>query len=365
MSCVALVRWNKVSKVGSSLADLETRNASDLQGIDGGLEISGTGIRRAALTGDVTAAAGSNVTTIPADTVTFAKIQNVASGIVVGRETAGAGDAEEIVGEVVYTGSGHPQGVKAAAVGRVYRDTATGRRYQKMGGGSTAWGWYPILDPFIQFGEPQIIRSGGVPSEVSAQPSTLMPFGRASWSNTIGATATRVFVAGYGFFVDHTTAASIGSASGNNTVFGVIQWLNDEADLVVMVRTGADLTSIRYRVGFSPTATNNDSNANEVMFRFSTAAGDTGWVANTRDGGGSPTITPVAAIAADTIYKLRIRFVRTGTPTAYFSIDDGAEVAVTATLPAAATTLAYMHFVSAVAASARKLGIHSVSMAHW
>ncbi len=54
-------------------------------------------LSRAALTGDVTASAGSNTTTIPNDTVTYAKIQNVsATDKVLGRSTAGAGDIEEI-----------------------------------------------------------------------------------------------------------------------------------------------------------------------------------------------------------------------------------------------------------------------------
>jgi hypothetical protein len=54
-------------------------------------------LSRAALTGDVTATAGSNATTIPNDTVTYAKMQNVsATDRLLGRSTAGAGDVEEI-----------------------------------------------------------------------------------------------------------------------------------------------------------------------------------------------------------------------------------------------------------------------------
>jgi hypothetical protein len=66
--------------------------------VTGGLEFTGTGIRRSELTGDVTAGAGSNVTTIPNDTVTYAKIQDVsATDRLLGRSTAGAGGIEEIV----------------------------------------------------------------------------------------------------------------------------------------------------------------------------------------------------------------------------------------------------------------------------
>lgn len=53
-------------------------------------------LQRAALTGDVTAAAGSNATTIANDAVTYAKMQNVsATSRILGRKTAGSGDTEE------------------------------------------------------------------------------------------------------------------------------------------------------------------------------------------------------------------------------------------------------------------------------
>ncbi len=53
--------------------------------------------QRAALTGDVTASANSNATTIANNAVTYAKIQDVsATDRLLGRSTAGAGDIEEI-----------------------------------------------------------------------------------------------------------------------------------------------------------------------------------------------------------------------------------------------------------------------------
>jgi hypothetical protein len=69
------------------------------------LEWTGTGsIQRAALTGDVTAAAGSNSTTIANDVVTYAKIQNIsATSRFLGRITAGAGDTEELTGTQATT----------------------------------------------------------------------------------------------------------------------------------------------------------------------------------------------------------------------------------------------------------------------
>lgn len=51
---------------------------------------------RAALTGDVTASANSNTTTIANDAVTYAKIQNVAASRLLGRASGTSGDVEEI-----------------------------------------------------------------------------------------------------------------------------------------------------------------------------------------------------------------------------------------------------------------------------
>jgi len=66
--------------------------------VSGGLEFTGSGIRRSALTGDVTALAGSSETTIANDVVTYSKIQNVsATDRILGRSSADAGDIEEIV----------------------------------------------------------------------------------------------------------------------------------------------------------------------------------------------------------------------------------------------------------------------------
>lgn len=67
--------------------------------VGGGIEFTGSGgIQRSALTGDVTASAGSGATTIANDAVTYAKMQNVsAASRLLGRGSAsGAGDPQEI-----------------------------------------------------------------------------------------------------------------------------------------------------------------------------------------------------------------------------------------------------------------------------
>lgn len=62
--------------------------------VGGGVEFTGTGIQRSALTGDVTASAGSNSTTIANDAVTLAKMANMATSSLIYRKTGGTGDPE-------------------------------------------------------------------------------------------------------------------------------------------------------------------------------------------------------------------------------------------------------------------------------
>jgi hypothetical protein len=66
--------------------------------VGGGLEFTGSGgIQTSAFTGDVTKSAGGTAQTIPNNTVTYAKMQDVsATSRALGRKTAGAGDPEEL-----------------------------------------------------------------------------------------------------------------------------------------------------------------------------------------------------------------------------------------------------------------------------
>lgn len=105
------VTYAKMQDIATdSLIGRDTAATGDPETISLGASLSMTGaqvLQRAALTGDVTAAANSNATTIANDAVTtakildsavtYAKIQNVsATDKVLGRSTAGAGVVEEI-----------------------------------------------------------------------------------------------------------------------------------------------------------------------------------------------------------------------------------------------------------------------------
>lgn len=76
--------------------------------VGGGVEFTGSGIQRSALTGDVTATAGSASTTIAAGVVTLAKMADIATDRLIGRDTAGTGapEALTVTGGLEFTGTG-------------------------------------------------------------------------------------------------------------------------------------------------------------------------------------------------------------------------------------------------------------------
>ncbi len=93
---------------------------SEAIGVDTTLEFTGSQVlRRAALTGDVTASAGSNATTIANDAVTFAKIQNIATDSLLGRDAASTGDVENILLNATLSMDGAGNLQRAALTGDV------------------------------------------------------------------------------------------------------------------------------------------------------------------------------------------------------------------------------------------------------
>lgn len=88
--------------------------------LDSSLAFTGSQVlQRAALTGAVTASAGSNTTSIADEAVTLAKMAHVASDRLLGRDTASTGDVETLTvgGGVEFTGSGGIQ--RSALTGAV------------------------------------------------------------------------------------------------------------------------------------------------------------------------------------------------------------------------------------------------------
>lgn len=127
------------------------------------------------LTGDVTAGpgSGSQAATIPADTVTFAKMQNIATGKVLGRGTAASGDIEELtpVNGIETTSTPglrlttaartHQRGVAVDGGGAVVTTGVKGYRSFPVAGTLTGWrllangagnvNFTVYLDPYASF----------------------------------------------------------------------------------------------------------------------------------------------------------------------------------------------------------------------
>ena len=122
--------------------DTAATGESEQLTVGGGIEFTGSGgIQTAAFTGDVTKTAGGTALTIPNDTVTYAKMQNVsATDRILGRDTAAAGDVEELtVGNgLEFTGSG---GIGIADAGVTYtriQDVSAASRILGRGSASGA-----------------------------------------------------------------------------------------------------------------------------------------------------------------------------------------------------------------------------------
>ncbi len=148
-------------------------------------------------------------------------------------------------------------------------------------------------------------------------------------------------LAGAGTFVNDTigtgralaTAAAPGAQAGVTS--GGSSQVSPQHDFTweVIVKTGASIADIRiWLVLAQSNPTDSDDFANQrIGFRYSTVVPDGGWVGVTKDSGAVQSVTtPVASIAANTIYKLRVR--KSGS-TVYFSVNDGAEVSKTTNMP--------------------------------
>jgi hypothetical protein len=108
--------------------DSRWRKVSVSLTIAGGLDIVVGGLERSALTGDVTAPAGSNTTTIAPTVVTFAKMQSIPTDTLIGRDTAGTGSPESLT----VTG-----GLEFTGLGGIQRSALTGDVTAAAGSGAT------------------------------------------------------------------------------------------------------------------------------------------------------------------------------------------------------------------------------------
>lgn len=167
-------------------------------------------------------------------------------------------------------------------------------------------------------------------------------------------------------FMTLPSTAAAGNLAGWITAsFNLIRSSFDPT-IEIWVKTSSDLTSQRLWIGLvDADITNVDTLAagrEFIGFRYSTNTVDAGWMPVLHDGTTQNVGTALVAIATSTVYKLKIRIVSGGTPTAYFSVNDGAEQSMQTNFPAIATDLGAVCRVIPIAASIRSLSFSSFSV---
>ena len=228
-----------------------------------------------------------------------------------------------------------------------------------------------IYDPDGQrwklFGIPAVGADNLPPSLVSSSPISFdrMCFGtrvNGNSNTTIGIGETGPVLSGgfvnetVGIGRGQTTAASAGGSIGAATMGSSQVSPQHDPERVVVIRTEGSLANLRIWSILSngaPTNADDLGGALEYMgFRYSTVAGDPGWVGVVRDGSTQTVTGIVAAIAVDTVYKLRTRKVGS---TVYFSVNGGAEVTATTNLPTATIEMGWYDSLFTTEAVAKSL----------
>lgn len=144
-------------------------------------------------------------------------------------------------------------------------------------------------------------------------------------------------------YVNFASSATINSLSGAYIVGSLVRRAYDPI-IEVVLRTTADISSLRVWVGIfgASGAINVDTQASGsglIGFRYSTAAGDTGWRPVCNDNSGNQTTgTAIGTVAVSTRYRLRAR-VDSANGVVYFSVNNSTETTISTNLPPVGTDL--------------------------
>lgn len=247
---------------------------------------SGGVLKRAALTGDVTAGLGANATTIANDAVTFAKMQNIATDRLVGRDTAATGDPEELTvgGGIEFTGSGGIQ-----------RSALSGDVSASAGSGTTAIGANKVLDTMLRdSGALSIIgrsaNSSGDPADISAVA------GSGAVLRESGSTLGFGTVATAGIANDAIDDTKLRNAAALSVIGRSANSSGDPADISTSNGSDAVLRESGGTLGFGTVATGGIANdavtdaklrnsaALSVIGRSANSSGDPADIATSADG---------------------------------------------------------------------------------
>jgi hypothetical protein len=256
---------------------------------------------------------------------------------------------------VRLSGTGNPQGNISAAVGSEYVDTNTSYVYSKNGGGSTAYGWYPQTAVIGQFSRRPMIAilansttNPFITANGFGPPFNPTTAGSLGFSQSVGNTSGTSYVGGRRYGTGSTTTgAAAPQAFWTLATSATDQLLQDDVDIWIdMLTDAASIADNRiwfgWTVGQLTMNTTNTASAyagttwDAMIIRYLGDANAIWEGLTTVTGSATRTVTTTLGNgAANTAYRLRIRFVRQGTPTVYFSVNDGTEVSTTLTIPAA------------------------------
>jgi hypothetical protein len=140
-----------------------------------------------------------------------------------------------------------------------------------------------------------------------------------------------------------TSAATLAQAAGWVTTYDQLQRRYNPL-MEISIRTPSTFPAARWFIGFmaGPPGNADDPGAGLIGLRYSTVAGDSGWKILLDDG---TTMTvhgvDLAAYNADTPYLFRIRVDGSGGGMAYFSVNNGHEIAVNAGMIGASVNLGF------------------------
>lgn len=203
--------------------------------------------------------------------------------------------------------------------------------------------------------------AGGTPVHTSRRWGVVHPI-NGSFSATAYGTPTEGSATGTTFdatslWRGYTTAAAAGSSAGHTGA----NWcrVGHAPKMIVYLRTGATITSIRHWIGFASVGfTNADTNgAHCAAFRYSTNVPDSGWVGITRDGTTQSATSAMGTYAASTLYRLTLEVNTAGT-TVTFTVDDvtnstSSSATLSANLPGTTQSLLYSSLLFTIGNNAR------------
>lgn len=197
-------------------------------------------------------------------------------------------------------------------------------------------------------------------SNITAITKTAVVMGATT---TTAGGGTAAFVDATGSYIAYTSGTALGAVGGLSAAATNEFQTRLLPDLQIVMKTGgvaADIADLRIWIGAHNdgaigTDTPGTSGIDGLVFRYSTPAGDTNWMAGSFDGASQTFTDTGIAVAVDTRYVMRIKVVSTSSVEYYIN---GTLVAtLTTTLPASTTSIdfGYCHTVNAVAGTARTI----------